>query len=489
MTVVIGLDLGTTACKAVALAVDGRVLAATDSTYPMHHPQPGRSEQDVHDVWRGAAEALRALAEQCAGQEFAALCLSGAMHSALPVDDAGEPLAPAMTWADNRAAATAERLRRECDAHAVYERTGCPLRSTYHPARLRWWGDEAPGIARRAARFAMIKDWVLFQLTGQWAIDLGMASTSGLLNIHTLQWDDEALALAGVEAGQLPRLTGSKETAGMLTPAAADRTGLPAGLPVIAAGSDGGLANLGAGVTAPGQYVITVGTSGAMRKAVQTPHLDPAVRTWCYLLAEGHYFAGGALNNGGLALQWVRDGFYGELDGEAGYARLLDDAANIPVGADGLLLLPYLTGERSPHWRPDLSATAHGLRLGHTRAHLARAALEGVAFCLADIFEALHGEDEAMTGPVRLTGGVTRDRLWGQIIADVLGAPLSAVEVADASAIGAAALGHWALGHLPALACPVPVTEGDAILPDAERHTLYQAQHRAFQDLFRRLTE
>ena len=492
--IVIGLDLGTTNCKAVALGPDGQLLASASRAYPLHTPRAAWAEQQAGDLWDGAAAALSELASLVPLSQLAGLCLSGAMHSVLPVDSQNNPLAPAMTWADQRAAAQAEDLRQNPQANGLLGRVGCPLVYIYHPARLRWWFEDAPAIAGQAARFVALKDWILFQLTGVWATDWGLASTTGLLDIHRLAWDDEALALAGVNSGQLAPLVSPLQKVGGLTLEAAHLTGLPGGLPVVAGTSDGGTANLGSGAVLPGQAVITVGTSGAVRKIVDRPQVDLAGRTWCYVMAEDRWFSGGAINNGGLALQWMRSRFYAEFPGEEGFTRLMADAAEIDPGAGGVQVLPYFAGERSPYWNPAARAVITGLGLEHDRQHVARAALEGVAYCLADVWEALGNdlvqEINAIPGGARLTGGITRSPAWAGIVADVLGIPLTLVETADASAVGAAMLGQVALGiasSLDAVAqCIVP---GETLQPDLARHRFYLQEHRRFQQRYQQLWE
>jgi gluconokinase len=484
LTLVIGLDLGTTSCKAVALHADGHVVASASNEYTLQLPRPGWVQQDVLQVWQGVVETLRTLADELPDSKLDGLCLSGAMHSVLPVGRDDVPLAPAMTWADQRAANYVEGLRRKTEPHALYQRTGCPLRSTYHHARLRWWLEQATALSRRAVRFAAIKDWILHRLTGVWATDLSLASATGLLNMHRLCWDDEALSLAGISADRLPRLMSPTAIVGGLAERPANVTGLPSGLLVIAGAGDGGLANLGAGAGEPGQVVVTIGTSGAIRRVVNWPQLDAEERTWCYVLVEGRWFVGGAINNGGLTLQWVRDRFYSELPRAEGYEAVLQDAASVSPGAGGVMVLPYFSGERSPHWSPKVRALFHGLGLEHTRAHVARAALEGVAFCMADVWQALSLEAN-QTESARLTGGITRAPIWAQILADVLGVPLVPVKVADASALGAALLGHRALGR--EVTSRLSLSTGAPFEPDSGRHGFYQGRHQAFQSLYRLL--
>nr|MBC7243807.1 gluconokinase [Chloroflexota bacterium] len=480
----IGLDLGTTNCKAVALTADGCVVASASSSYSLQSPHPGWAAQDVREVWRGVVETIRTLAVKLDRRQLHGLCLSGAMHSLFPVDKEASPLALAMTWADNRALSYVPALRAQTDPYALYQRTGCPLRSTYHPVRLQWWLRES--VCQGASRFVAIKDWVLHRLTGIWATDLSLASTTGLLNLEHLDWDAEALGLAGVTPDQLPPLISPAAVVGELNQQVASEMGLPRGLPVVAGASDGGLANLGAGAVSPGQVVVSIGTSGAIRKIVPQPQFDVAERTWCYFLVDGRWFAGGSINNGGLALQWIRERFYPELPAELGYQQLLEDASTAPAGAGGVLVLPYFSGERNPHWNPTVRAVIYGLSLEHTRAHVARATLEGVAFCLADVWEALAGGDQGEE-PVRLTGAVVRSPVWIQILADVLRIPLMPVEVPDASALGAAMLGHWALGNMKTLGASQAPRVSTAFMPNPEQCAFYASRHRVFQKLYRLL--
>lgn len=489
---IIGIDAGTTACKVLAVASDGRVVASAASNYPLHQPMAGWAEQDVHEVWAGVRTALRLLLAQISTQRIAGISLSGAMHGVMPVDAAGQPLGRAMTWADNRAVAVADALREaEGDGgQSIYEQTGCPLRWLYMPAKLRWMKEQQPSLFTQAARFVAIKDWLIFRFTGIWATDICLASGTGLLDLRTHQWSEKALSMAGIDAGRLCRLAQPQEVVGEITHAAASETGLPQGLPVMPGGGDGGMANIGAGGAKVGSVVVTVGTSGAVRVTTRQPLLDAAQRTWCYALTKDRWYAGGAINNGGLAVETIRRMFYGELEKDEGFSQLFDDAATISAGSDGVLLLPYFGGERNPHWRPDLRAAMHGLTSAHSRAHIARAVLEGVAFCLADVWAALRQTGELTPEKIRLTGGITKSRLWSQIVCDVLGLPVMLSESGDASAMGAAAIGHWGLGHVSSLeAFEIAEDQTITLEPDAKNHAICTEKHAEFQLHGRRMME
>ncbi len=487
----IGVSLRTTSCSAVLLDPAGHVVARASAGYPLKRPHPGWSEQDPRQV----RAAVRAVLREVAAAEVAptGIAFSCTMHSLFPVaDDAGTPLADAMTWQDARATSMYRGLRADADVNALYRRTGCPVHSTYHPQRLRWWYRVDPERAERARLWVGLKDWILHELTGVWATDLSIASTTGLLNLHSLDWDNEALRLAGISADQLPPLVSPAAVVGGLDAATAEATGLPEGLPVVAGGSDGALASLGTGVAGPGQTVITVGTSGAVRKIVSEPWFDPGERTFCYLLTdtpEPLWFVGGAINNGGLTVQWIREKLYPDVvDDQAAWEKIMRDAARIEPGAEGVFLLPYFAGERSPHWAPKDKGMFYGLGMQHNRAHFARAALEGVANCLADVWDSLYGSARS-TDMVRLTGDITAWPLWVQILTDTLGIPMTALDLVDTQSMGAALLGMSALGEIRPDELAAAVEPGPVYTPDPRTQQVYRQHHREHRALRRGLAQ
>jgi gluconokinase len=490
-TFFLGLDLGTTNVKGVALSRGGRVLGSASRSLRSAAPRDGWAEQDPEEVWAAAAAVLAETARAAAPRRPFSLALSGAMHTLLPIASDGSPLAPALIWADRRAASQCLRLRARADLAGLYRRTGCPLQPIYHLSRLRFWLEEAPQLSGRAALFAGLKDLVLHRLTGRWSTDLSTASATGLLDIRECRWDGEALELAGVGAGRLPPLASPLAQAGPLTEPAARQTGLPSGLPVICGAADGALANLGAGAALPGQSVITVGTSGALRLIVPEPLLDadPAQRTWCYLLDRGRWYAGGALNNAGLAVQWIHDNFYAGLPSAGGFERLFEEAGRAPLGAAGLRCLPFFAGERSPYFRADARAAFVGLGWEHGRGHLARAVLEAVALRLADIWEILGAAvgSAPFDGQqaVRLTGAIVRSPLWAQIVCDALGVEMAGLESADASVLGACLLARAA--SQPGLSLEklaARIRPSRRWRPDPVRHEEYRCLLEQFRELY-----
>ena len=457
-------------------------MGLKSATYPLLTDRSGRAEQDPEALWRAVCHSLKELTGYLAEQGLphpAGMALGGAMHSILPLGENMEPLGNALTWADSRAEKLV--LDDRAAAQRLYEATGCPLETPYHPARLRWFREAQPELFSRTRTFVSLKDYIAYRLTGTLATDFGMASTTGLLDIHKATWQGDALALAGVSSAALPELFSPTEKLGTLTSAAAAATGLAAGTAVFPGSSDGGLANLGSGVVRPGETVVTVGTSGAVRQVANAPQLDPEGLTWCYLLTGGRYFAGGAINNGGLALEWLRATLYSEFPKSEGFEKLLGDAAQ--AGPNKIICLPYLTGERTPHWDASLRASVYGVGKYHARADIVRAGLEGVAFSLADVLGLL----KSNTLPVQLTGGVTHSLFWAQLITDVLGVKAELNRVADASALGAAIFAQVALGWTSLEEAARLVSEGKRIelTPDPDNHSRLGEKRQRAQALLK----
>jgi gluconokinase len=485
---VIGLDLGTSGVRAMLYTLEGVEVASTHGGYPLETPRSGWAEQDPALVWARVISTLAELAPQLpAGGRVAALGLSTIFHTLLAVDAAGEPLTRSMIWADTRAHRQVDQLREQLDARAVYQRTGCPLHPMYLPGKIQWLREERPADFARVASFGSIKEDLIARLTGRRVVDKSVASASGLFNLHQNRWDAELMAAVGVTPAQLSEVVEPTDVVGGLLPTVAAATGLPAGLPVVAGAGDGVLSSLGSGAVASGVMTVMIGTSGATRLVVDRPVLDQAGRTWCYYLARGRWVAGAAINNGGLALQWVRQnllpGPVAPAD-EFDFETLAADAQRAPPGAGGLLFLPYFTGERSPYWNANARGVLFGMAAHMGPPHVARAAFEGVCYRMRSIVEAL---DEA-AGPsheLRASGGLNRSPFWLQLLADVLGRPLQLPVAPQASAFGAAGLALLAIGavaDLPDLAARVPVEPGPT--PDLALYQRYTRLYQLYQDVY-----
>ena len=441
--VVLGVDIGTTATKVVAFDADGREHASAEAGYPLDEPHPGYAVQDPEAIGRAVAGAVAEVVGAAGGgTTVKGLCLSAAMHTLLAVDEAGRPLTPSITWGDTRAAAQAERLRVAPGGLALHRRTGTPLHPMSPLAKLVWFREEDPELFGRTRRWVGIKEYVLAGLTGEWVVDHSIASATGLLELATLDWDREALELAGIERDRLSRLVPSTHVLGRLAPEAARELCVPPDCPIVVGASDGALASLGVGAVHPGVAACSIGTSGALRVMVEDPAVDPQGRVFCYALTPGRWTVGGAINNGGVVLEWAHDA----LAPDAGdRTAVLELAAAAPPGSAGLLMLPYLLGERAPHWSPLPRGAYVGLTRAHHREHLVRAAIEGVCLQLALVLASMRAAGVEVR-EMRATGGFARSDLWRQLLSDVLGMDVGYPEAPEASSFGAALLGMEALG-------------------------------------------
>ncbi|MFI7603193.1 gluconokinase [Actinoplanes sp. NPDC049681] len=484
MDVVIGIDTGTTATKAVAAGMDGEVRVVTSVHYPLSVPGPGRAELDPGRLRDAAVQALIAVAKQCRerGDRVLAVSLSAFLHGLVPMDADGNPAGPLITWADNRSSRQSEAIAESGRAKALQARTGTPVHPMAPLAKLAWWRAEDPAVLRDTPRWGGVKEVVLSGLAREgFVVDLSVASGTGLYDIHERHWDPEALDIAGIDAGRLAEVVPTT-TALALRAEVASAAGLPPGTPLIIGAADGPLANLGVGATPAGVAAVSLGTSGALRTVVDAPAADRAGRLFCYALTEDRWVLGGAINNAGSVVRWagqtMAEGFdrpaaEGE-DADVRDAALLVEAASAPAGSDGLLCLPYLLGERAPWWRGGMRGAYLGLRREHGRPHLVRAAVEGVCQQLALVRDTFATEGIPMT-EVRATGGAVASELWVGVLAAALDLPVAVADTPEGTALGACLLGLHAIGDLPDLdraAALVDITAHTR--PDPEDAALYK---------------
>jgi gluconokinase len=479
---VIAIDIGTTSAKAGAFDADGRETGATEVPYPLLEPEPGWAVQDPAVVVGAVVEATRGAlaAARAAGLEVAALSFSTAMHALVGLGGDGRPLTEVLTWADRRAAPQAERLRRE--RPHLHGRTGTPLHPMSPLAKLVWFREERPDVHAAAARWCGVKELVVHRLCGDWMTDRSVASGTGLMDLATLDYDDEALEVAGVTRERLCPIAPTKHTMS-LTAAAARELGCAPALPVVLGAGDGPLANLGVGAVRPGVAACSIGTSGALRLMVERPVVDEHGRVFCYMLSEGRWVVGGAINNGGVVLQWAREALAPEL-GEHDLTALLRIAAQAPPGSDGLLMLPALLSERAPYWSTLVRGAYVGLTRAHRREHLVRAALEGVCQQLALVLASLRDAGNDVR-EIRATGGFARSPLWRQMLCDVLGQDVGFPAGHQGSGFGAALLGMEALGVIGSFDRAAELIDvQETLTPDPAAAATYAAMRPVFDGLF-----
>lgn len=483
---IVGIDIGTTSAKAGAFDADGHEAGANEVAYPLLEPSPGCAVQEPDVVVDAVVEATRAAIAAAGPGDVAGLSLSTAMHSVLALDARDRPLTDIVTWADQRSAPQAERLRREHPG--LHAATGTPLHPMAVLPKVVWFRENAPEVFADAARWVGVKELVVHRLTGEWLTDHSTASGTGLLKLGTLEYHPEALEVAGLRREQLPDVARTKHTMSLSADGAAV-LGCARDLPLVLGAGDGPLANLGVGAVRPGVAACSIGTSGALRLMVEKPVIDERGRLFCYALTEDRWVVGGAINNGGVVLQWAHDALAPELAGDDDpEAKLMDIAAQAPPGSDRLLMLPYLLSERAPHWSTLPRGAYVGLTRAHRREHLVRAAIEGVCQQMALVHASLREAGNAIT-EIRATGGFARSDLWRQMLCDALGQPVGFPEGHQGSGFGAALLGMEALGEIGSFDRAAELIAIDEVRePEPAAAETYQKMLPVFDGLYDALT-
>jgi xylulokinase len=495
MSLLIGLDIGTTSVKAGIFEASGRQLAAVGQEYRIDHPAPDRAEIDAETYWEATAAAVRqALSVADADPaRVAAMAVSSQGETVIPVDASGRALGPAVIWLDNRALAEARELAERFGDAAIYDRTGVPsVTPTWTACKLLWWRRHEPGLFADARRFLLVEDFIIHRLSGRFVTEGGVQSTSLLYDIRSHGWWDAMLEAVGIGPERLPELVRPGAVAGTLSTEAANALGLPPGVRVVAGGMDQGAGAVGVGNVGSG--VVSESTGGALTLQASVDHHggDPTRQTPVYVhSAPDRYLYCPVCPTGGMALTWFRDQFGAEEVAQAArqersaYDLLTGLAAGVKPGAEGLTMLPHLMGAFSPEYEPEARGVFYGFTLHHGKPHFVRAVLEAVAFMLRRNLELLAGAGAEAT-QIRSHGGGSRSALWNQIKADACGLPVVTLEGDDAAVRGDAMIAGVAAGVFPDLsaACSAMVTVRDRYEPDPATRTAYDDAYGSYLRLF-----
>ncbi len=445
----LGIDVGTGGTRALIMDEQGHVVASASAEHQhFASPRPGWAEQDPRDWWQACGTSVRK-ALQTSGvraQDIACVGFSGQMHGAVLLDAADEVVRPALIWCDQRSEAQCRALEESIGRDALIRLTCNPPLTNFTVTKLLWVRETEPQAWARVAHVMLPKDYVRFRLTGERAIDMADASGTLLLDVANRKWSTEVLTKTGIDLKLLPGLFESPEICGRVSPAGAEATGLRAGTPVVAGAGDQAAGAVGMGIARVGAVSATIGTSGVVFASTDRPAMDPQGRlhTFCHAI-PGRWHVMGVTQAAGLSLRWYRDNFgaaspgVAKKDGRDPYDVFAEEAAAAPAGSEGALWAPYLMGERTPHLDPTARGALVGLTASHTRAHVIRAILEGVAFSLKDTFT-IFEEMKIPVTSIRLGGGGARSPLWRQIQADVYGRDVEIVEAEEGAAYGAAIL-------------------------------------------------
>jgi xylulokinase len=484
-TKLLGIDVGTGGTRAVLLDEAGRVWgAATAEHVPMASPELGWAEQDPRDWWRATCVAVaECLTEAGAtGAEVSAVGLSGQMHGLVLLDAAGEVLRPALIWCDQRTEEECRAITERVGAKRLIELVANPALTGFTLPKIWWVRAHEPEIWSRVRSIMLPKDYVRFKLTGTRATDVADASGTLLFDVVNRRWSVEMLKASDLKAEILPEVFESPESSGRMSKEGAEASGLREGTPVVAGAGDQAAGAVGMGIVEPGNVSATIGTSGVVFAATSSPVVEPMgrIHTFCHAI-PGRWHVMGVTQGAGLSLRWFRDQF----GGEASYDGLMKEAAKVPASAGGLLWAPYLMGERTPHLDPNARGALVGLTAQHTRAHVIRAILEGVAFSLRDALT-IFRELSVPVKSIRLGGGGARSSLWQQIQADIYGMTVDLVAAEEGAAYGAALLAGVGAGVWRSVeaACGTAVHVAKRVEPIRKNVELMNRRYEEYRKLY-----
>ncbi|RME57819.1 MAG: xylulokinase [Caldilineae bacterium] len=485
MAYLIGIDASTTATKALLINERGQIVAVAATEYGFETPKPLWSEQDPDLWWNGAVQSIRRVLKDSGidPNQVAGIGLTGQMHGLVLLDEEGKVLRPAILWNDQRTAAQCDEIRARVGKKELIRTTGNDALTGFTAPKILWVRENEPEIFARVRHILLPKDYVRYKLTAAFATDKAGAGGTSLLDLRTRDWSPEVLASLELRPEWLPPTHEGVEVTGRVSQEAAAATGLPVGVPVVAGGGDQAAQAVGVGAVEEGIVALTLGTSGVVFATVDEPYYEPAGLLHAFPHAlPGKWHLMGVMLSAAGSLRWYRDALAPGVD----YDDLLAPAGGVPPGSEGLLFLPYLTGERTPHPDPLARGAFVGLTVRHGQPHMTRAVLEGVAFGLRDSFELMRGAGLRRIEQVRVSGGGARSLLWRQILADVLDAELVTVNTTEGAAYGAALLAGVGAGVWPdgLTACRATVHVTGSTAPQPAHVAAYERLYPMYRNLY-----
>ena len=477
----IGIDVGTGGARALAVGESGDILAEASAEYPLHSPHPGWSEQAPEDWWRATKEAVSRVAGE-AEDEIVGLGLTGQQHGSVFLDAKDEVIRRALLWNDQRTEAQAREISEKVGEERLAEIAGSYPITAVTASKILWLRDEEPENFERVSRVLLPKDYVRLLLTGEYATDASDASGTLLLDVRSRDYSSELLDAFGIPREWMPRVYEGPESTGTLKEDVAGELGLPTGIPVAGGGGDNAAAAVGIGIIEEGLVSSSVGTSGVLFAHSDGFEPDPSGRlhAFCHSVPGAYHFMGVTQSAGG-SLSWWRE----VLGEDKSFEELVEAASEIEPGAEGLLFLPYLAGERTPHLDPRARGAFVGLTSRHGLGHMTRALMEGVIFSLKESLEIMR-ELGLPVGEVRAVGGGARSALWRQLQADIYGQPIRRTEVDEGPAYGAALLGGTAAETYQDIgeACSVVRLRDEVTEPDQKRTRIYDEYYEIYRSLY-----
>jgi xylulokinase len=497
MNYLLGLDVGTTGAKALLIDSGGEVVASASVEYPMYTPHPQWAEQNPEDWWQASVESIRCTLRTLTegggnASQIAGMGLTGQMHGLVLLDQDGAVLRPCIMWNDQRTGAQCAWITEKVGADRVLQLTGNPVLPGFTAPKVVWVRENEPEVYDKAAHVLLPKDYIRYRLTGEFATEVSGASGTSLLDVEQRRWSQEMLDALDIPADWLPACYESPVVSGQISPKAAGATGLQAGTPVVGGGGDQAAQAVGSGIVETGLVSATLGTSGVVFASTDEFRVEPEGRlhAFCHAVPGKWHLMGVMLSAGG-SFRWFRDTLgQTEVDvaglmGQDPYELLIAEAARAPAGSEGLIFLPYLTGERTPYPDPNARGVYMGLTLRHDKAHLCRAVLEGVAYGLRDSLE-LMVDLGLETHQIRASGGGARSDLWRQILADVFDTELVVINVTEGAAYGAALLAGVGAGVYGSVdeACGQTISVVRRTEPDPEKAAQYGQFYPVYRSLY-----
>ena len=483
----LGIDIGTSACKVALFERNGQVAAQANEPYALYYPEPGWVEQNPDEWWMAICAGIKRVLEESGTDpgKIAGIGIDGQSWSAIPVDREGNCLANTPIWMDTRARDICERVKREVGGERIFQTAGNDFLPSYSTPKMLWFKENLPEIFKHTYKFLQSNSYIGYRLTGVMSQDLSQGYGLHFFNMKTCTYDEDLARELGLSADLAPELTGCDQIIGKVTANAAAQTGLKEGTPVVAGGLDAACGTLGAGVWKPGQTQEQGGQAGGMSICMDEAKAHPKLILGTHVVPDRWLLQGGTVGGGGV-LRWFRQ----ELGADLSFDELTALAEKVPVGSEGVVFLPYMAGERSPIWDPDAKGVFYGLGFDKTKGHMIRAALEGVAFSLEHNLQTA-AEAGVEAGELIAMGGASNSRLWTQIKADVTGKVIKVPASDTATTLGACILAGVGTGVYSsfeeAVKETVVITREQK--PNMENHEIYKKSMELYLELYDRLKD
>ncbi len=485
---IITIEIGTNAVRVVAFDLTGNTIGTMKGSYPTFHAQPDYSEQDPEQIFITMLYVLKNLLNEYIHPhkiKVESMCFSASMHSVMAIDKHGIPLGNVVTWADNRAKKEAKKLKSSPDSKPIYEATGTPMHPMSPLFKIAWFKNNDKSTFKQASKFIQLKTYIIQQLTGEYLIDYSLASATGLLNIHSIQWESAAMSFAGIDKNMLAELVPVFASAGKLKKAYQNSLGIGADTKIIVGSSDGCLATLGAGVWSGKKATITIEDSGAVRVIGKKVLNDKHQRLFNYLLTENYYVSGGPTNSGGVIFEWFAKqfgDFRNPYDLEYAMEELIAVASKVNAGAEGLIFLPYLLGERAPIWDANARGVYFGINIKHERQHFIRAVIEGIIYEIYSIGKILNEYDKFNS--LSINGSFASIPLCAQLIADIFNKPVSISQHNYSVGLGAYLLSATEMGIYDSLDnAAKSIVLQEQYTPNKNLNSIYMKHYDVFEKL------